>query len=338
MLSDMRKKAILALSALVLVVTVSIGTKADTPEDTTRRAAAAFDDGVARFKRADYEGAAKAFLTADELVPSAQSITNALAAARKANDFLAVAEAAQRVLSRGETGTLGTSAREALAEAATRLSAVETTCDPQPCTLSIDGTRVVGGRKYVLPGTHDVVAERSDGARAVEHVSTAAGATYRVALHPELRSASPPPVSAPARAAATSTAPSMPATVTSGSTERPAGADKPSDKKMSPAVFYVGVGASAILVALTTWSGIDALGEKSSYLDCTTSCDKDIVLRKAHRTDALLAATLLVGATTGYVGLKLVNWAPSGAKEGPAVSISVRPTPFGGGLVGLARF
>jgi hypothetical protein len=111
---------------------------------------------------------------------------------------------------------------------------------------------------------------------------------------------------------------------------------------MSPAVFYVGVGASAILVALTTWSGIDTLGEKSTYLDCfaahSADCDRDVVFRKAHRTDALLAATVIVGATTGYVGLKLVNWAPSGAKEGPAVSISVRPTPFGGGLVGQARF
>jgi hypothetical protein len=334
----MRGKAILALFFGVSVVTVSIGTKADTPESTTRRAAAAFDDGVARFKRADYEGAAKAFLVADELVPNAQAITNALAAARKANDFLAVADAAQRALSRGETGTLGTSAREALAEAATRLSAVEATCDPAPCTLSIDGTRIAAGRKYLLPGTHDVAGERPDGARALEHLSTVAGATYRVALHPELRSnVTPPPIS-PAGGAATSIAPSTPATAASGSTAPLAGADNSSNKRMSPTVFYVGVGASAILVALTTWSGVDTLAALHKHDDNAPDYDPDSVRNKMHRTDALLAATVLVGATTGYLGWKLVNWAPAGGREGPAVSVSVRPTPFGGGLVGLARF
>src|SRR5439155_7374763 len=105
MLCGMRGRTILELSVSLLALAGVPNAKAD-PNETTRRAAAAFEDGVARFKRSDYKAAARAFLLADELAPNNQAITNAIAAASRANDLLSVAEAAERVLSRGETGAL----------------------------------------------------------------------------------------------------------------------------------------------------------------------------------------------------------------------------------------
>src|SRR3982750_798612 len=139
--------SIVALSAGLMVALAAPNAMAD-PSDTTKRAAAAFDEGVDRFKRADYQAAARAFLLADELLPNDQAITNAIAAARRANDFLLVAQAAERALARSDSGPLAAASREALADAATRLSALETSCDVTPCTLSIDGKKAAPGRKY----------------------------------------------------------------------------------------------------------------------------------------------------------------------------------------------
>ena len=342
----MRGAAIFALSMAMLGVAIPRGATGQTAESATRRAGAAFDDGVAKFKRADYAGAAKAFLLADELAPNPQAITNALAAARRANDFLAVAEAAERALARGDAGPLGTSAREALADAATRLSAIEASCQPAPCALAIDGNKIAPGRRFVLPGTHDVAAEKPDGSRAAtEHLSTVAGATYRVALRTDAPASSAPssqslqrvePGAAnPAAPLATEPAPQ----IAPGSAAASSAADAASDRKMSPTVFYVGVGASAVLLALTTWSGLDAMSALHKKDDDPNNYDPPSVRSRALRTDAFLVATALVGATTGYIGLRLVNWNSQKTATGAAgMSISLCPTPSGGGLVGLARF
>jgi hypothetical protein len=301
------------------------------PSDITKRAAAAFDDGVERFKRADYQAAARAFLLADELVPNGQAITNAIAAARRANDFLVVAEAAERVLARGDSSPLGAAAREALADAATRLSAFETSCDAAPCTLSIDGRKVPPGRKYLLPGTHDVVAEGSEGARAVEHVNSLAGATYRLALHPQ----------APAHASAPATTPpavekamATPPTASISADQSTSG-----DKHLSPTVFYAGLGASIVLAGITTWSSFDTKKERDNYDQGDPNTDRDTVRAKYTRTDLLLAATVLVGGATAYAGIRLVSWnGQAGGAGAPSVAVSIAPTPSGGSFSGVVRF
>jgi hypothetical protein len=348
MLLVMRRAALFALSMGILGVSAAAReARAQTAETAMRRAGAAFDDGVARFKRADYAGAAKAFLLADELAPNPQAITNALAAARKANDFLVVAEAAERALARGDTGPLGTSAREAIADAATRLSAIEASCQPTPCALSVDGSSIAPGRKFVLAGTHDVIAQGQDGSRVAEHLNTVAGASYRVALRTDLGAAAPqtpqrvePLGAAPADPnRVTSTAPLPSTTLPASGSPAPVVLDTASDRKMSPTVFYVGAGASAVLLALTTWSGFDTLAERRKIDDDPANYDHDKVKSRAFRTDAFLVATALVGGTTAYIGLRLVNW-NANQRTGSAsrMSISLCPTPFGGGLVGLARF
>lgn len=76
----------------------------------------------------------------------------------------------------------------------------------------------------------------------------------------------------------------------------------------SPAIFYAGVGVTAVLTGVMVWSGVDALDAKSR-LPGTTRENHDVMAR-AHRTDALLAATLVTAGATAYIGLRLVAWNP----------------------------
>jgi hypothetical protein len=84
-------------------------------------------------------------------------------------------------------------------------------------------------------------------------------------------------------------------------------------------VFYAGAVATGALVGVTIWSGIDALRAKQSLAG--TEEGNDDVRARAHRTDALLASSVLVGAATAYVGLVWVDWRkhPSGPQAAASV-------------------
>jgi hypothetical protein len=333
MLKGMKRfPAILALLASLQGLLGAANASAEPTSDERRRAAAAFDEGVARFKAADYPAAAQSFLVADGLVPNALAIRNAIAAGRRANDFLLVAQAAERILGRPSEPALTAEAREALSEASSRLALVDLSCDVDPCTLSLDGTRVAPGAVRVVPGTHDVEAEAA-GHRANEHVNAVAGATYRLSLHPAAtaRAAVPP-------------APTSPPAVAPSAVPKDEAAPAPTErrdernKKLSPAVFYAGAGVSAVLVGLTTWSGLDTLAERRKYDRHDQTYDRDTVYAKMHRTDALLGASIVVSAVTAYVGLRLVDWKRTGAPTSSQVGVWVQANQFGAGLSARAAW
>src|SRR5438552_1612725 len=156
MLEDMKRfPSILALLVVLQALVIGTHALADPASDQRRKAAAAFDEALARVKAADYQAAARLFLVADSLAPNAQAIRNAIAAGRRANDFLLVAQAADRVLARSSEPALTADAREALSEATARLALVELSCDVASCALSLDGGAVAPGPVRVVPGTHD---------------------------------------------------------------------------------------------------------------------------------------------------------------------------------------
>ena len=260
------------------------------------RAAAVFDAAVARFNHAEFAEAARGFFEADELSPSPTAITNAIAAARRASDHLLVARAAERAIARGDALV---EAREALAEAAIRLSRLELTCDAHPCELTLDGAPAASAA-YVLPGTHLLVARGPADASVEERVLAVAGATYRLTLHPV---AAPPP---PSPSSSLSPLPPV---------ARP---PEPS-RGLPPSVFFTGVGAGVLLVGLTTWSGVDALAAKRALPPAPTQGEEDTVRARARRTDFLLGGAALVAVATTIVGVRFT------AFHGAAVTAGVAP-------------
>ncbi len=280
----------------VLVLTVlAAGPAQAQPEKT---AASAFDEGVELFEHARFAEAARAFLRADEAVPSSDALSNALSAARRANDHLLVAEIAQRAVRRdGTDPVLAARARRALAEASTKLAALDLACEPAPCALTLDGKAIRPGSTYVLPGNHAIAASGSDGGSAEESINLDAGARYHVVLHPVKPGNS-------ARAADVSQSRSE----TPGAPKPEPVADRSDGRPLAPGWFYTGIAVTVVLAGATTWSGLDALSAKSDLPAKPTSSEVNDVRGKVRRTDILLTASALVGAATAYAGFELVHW------------------------------
>lgn len=262
------------------------------------RAAAAYDEGVKHFDRAEYRAAARAFLKADSVLPSADAVENAIVAARKASDYLLVVQAAQRAEARApDNAKLAAEARAALAEAAPHLARVRLGCDTAPCHLVLDGDPVSAGSRYLLPGTHSVSAVAGK-ARAQRDLALNAGATYRVVLHPV----------APDKPSLAETTPAPQKSAPSPDKSRP---------PLPPAAFYVGAAVTVGLVAATTWSGLDALSAKRDLPGDYTPDQGDDVRSRMRRTDYLLGGAVVAGAATAWMGLSLVDW--GGGKARAAV-------------------
>jgi len=85
-------------------------------------------------------------------------------------------------------------------------------------------------------------------------------------------------------------------------------------------VFYAGVATTAVLVGLTIWSGVDTLSAKAR-LPGTTE-ETEAVRARAHRTDALLAGSVLAGAVTTYLGVRWFQ--QTSARPAPAATFDRR--------------
>jgi hypothetical protein len=300
------------------------------PREAVKQAGAAYDDGVKLFEQARYAEAARAFLRADELAASSEALSSAIAAARRGGEHLLVARAAERAIAReGQDPKRAAQARQALAEAAPHLSRLAASCEPAPCELELDDEPMQAGERYLLPGTHRLEARGATGANAEERLQLAAGATYRVVLYPTgagqpVRAAA---VSEDAEASEPTAESAAPPSPQAPVAERDEG-ERPSERPISPGVFYAGVAVSLALVGLTTWSGFDALAAKDELPARPTQDQNDAVTARVRRTDLLLLGTVVMTGLTTYAGVMLVDF--GGAKSGVAV------VPADGGLFASA--
>lgn len=303
---------------------------AETPKTDRAAAAREFDDAVTRFEQADYAGAARAFLRADDLAPSSDAIHNAIAAARKANDHLLVATAAERAIARpNERQELVTEAREALVVAARSLAQIDLNCTPAPCRLLVDGKPSASGKRYVLPGAYSAVAVAEDGNRTEERLTLAAGVSYSVVIHAVKAGEATQAAAVSTRAADQPAAPKEAERSRERAPSEARADDSPrvSTKPLSPTVFYVGAGVTAALIGLNVWSGIDTLSAKDNLPTPPTTADLDEVRAKETRSNVIFGSVLVVGAATALAGFLWVDWG------GESVSAGVAPSSGGGGTV-----
>jgi hypothetical protein len=148
--------------------------------------------------------------------------------------------------------------------------------------------RAVADRGVAREPTDPELAALSRAALADLEPSPAATSARDSAVAPATEITAPPP-------AAPSPTPAPP--------DRPAPA---AERAWPRPVFYAGAVATGALVGITIWSGIDALHARAELPG--TKQETDDVEARAHRTDALLASSLIVGAATAYVGLVWVDW------------------------------
>ncbi len=82
-----------------------------------------------------------------------------------------------------------------------------------------------------------------------------------------------------------------------------------SDRRGWPrAVFYGGVAATALAAGLAIWSGLDVLSANNRYKSDPTKDGYDDGVNRQRRTNWLLGATVVLGLSTGGVGLFATDW------------------------------
>jgi hypothetical protein len=289
LLHPARKLAIACCSALLALIAGTEPARAGDDSPARRRAAELYDRAVAQYETAKYAEAARSFYEADQLSPSSDALSSAIAAARLAHDDLLVARAAQRAVARESSDPkLASDARAALSEAEAHLARVDLSCSPPPCSLSIESNAVEPGRHYLLPGTR--VLSASFGSERVEQrAALAAGSLYTITL-------SAAPKAAPTLAP-------KPALV--ARPPRDVGPTKP----LPAWTFYAGAGVSLALAGATIWSGVDALSAVDHYKSTRTTGDRDAAESSIRRSDLLLAGTVLMTGLTTYAAIAWVDFA-----------------------------
>jgi hypothetical protein len=329
---------------LALLVAGTAAGQGEPAESYRARAAAEFNLGLNAYEAGRYEEAAKHFEAADEAVPSAEALRAMLSARQKAGQIdRATTLAAQAQRRYPKEAKLQKLASDVLAAHASELHRLQVTCSKE-CTLEVAGERVPGpavreADVYAAPGRVTVHASFPGGGEADEQVLMArAGGTN--SLHFIARSKAKPAAAAPAASAPSpssaatgkSAPPAAPAPDETEAQPQPTGPAEPdASSGWSPAVFFVALGATAVLGGVTIWSGVDTLnspGEESVREACRglgTDCPEyQTGLEKELRTNVLIAATAGIGVLTGVIGLFLTDW--GSGEEGAEAAVRVEPS------------
>lgn len=277
---------------------------ADCPEqDATICGRRHFEAGTRAFEAADYQLAEDEFRLAMAQRPHAVIRFNlALSLARLRRPTAAIEqlrlvetdEAADREL-RGRAESERKSAEQALARVTLRLS------DPSRERIELDGAEVKlapGAELLVDPGPHQLRVISGGSIVLEQELDLTAG--ERVELRVGERSRRIDVVVVPPLAPAPSAAPK----------ESP-----PPKRGVSPAWFYAGAGATALLTGLTVWSALDTKRAFDDYehdLPDLSHAEADERVSDGHarelRTNLLLAGSLVCAAGTAVLGIWVVDF------------------------------
>lgn len=306
-----------------------------------KRAAEAYDEGLRAFKAGENESAASQFELAFSTAPNAQVLRMALWARDKAGQAAraaTLAEQARRLYPEDEK--IQKLADEVLKKHGPTLHRLEVEC-ASPCVLAV-GTRLVPGppsQQMVLqlaPGEVTVSASFSDGGSADHALTATAGGSGQVKLEPRAQPEPPPAKPAPPPPPPPPDKPSPPATKPAVQPEVPPDGSDDSSGKAPPALFFIGLGLTAVGVGVTIWSGIDTINnpgtdvvrEKCAGLG--TDCPEyQEGLDRQLRTNALIGVTAGLGLATVIVGIFFTSWSDG---EPPEVAPTAWVGPQGGSL------
>jgi hypothetical protein len=353
------------MKPLVRVAALALGTlsasavsaQVDAPSaDAIRQAAEAFDRGREAYKAEEHAEAAEHFETADRHAASNKAVEFAIRSRRKAGQRDRAATLAELAIRRyPQDARLKALADEVLAETAGALHRVVVTCEPA-CELVVDSSLVHGRPAterviYVEPGEHQVSASWA------KHESVAKVVVGREGGKSELSFT---------RSAPESDELPPPTPLADGlvddhddwddfGEDKPAGdqgVTQPAGGGLPTAVFWSGVGLTAVGIGASTWSYIDARnnpGEEKIREDCIlsdgTSLGKECKTWKQAklnelRTNIILGSTVAVGVATLIIGAAATDWGPeepgavSGQHDAGRNSPSVQPwVEVGRGLV-----
>jgi hypothetical protein len=298
--------ALLALSQPAQCAEVSAAQK--------KEAAALFKKGEVAFKKNDFAGAATAFEAANDIAPHPAALFNAARAYERAGELAQAANLCARYLRDAPEGDKRRGkAMGMLAELRPKLGRI-TVIAVDADDITLDGAALALEETYVNPGDHQV-AGRFGNRMARRKVNVVAGSLERVTLEPKKV------VPAATLDQGEEVAPES---------DAPKDVAAPESSGFSPALFYVGLGATAVLAGATVWSGLDTNSAREDF-DKNPSRDAlDEGESKQSRTNLLLGTTAVVGVATGVIGAFFTDFSGKKAPKEPVddeVSLGVRLAP-----------
>ncbi len=300
--------AVAALASLAMLpLSALAGDVAPRPKPTKQEQAAAakrFKEGERAYARHDYAAAAAAFEEAYAVAPHPDALLNAADARKKAGDLSTAAAHCVRLLREHPEGKVAADARKRLAELRPKLTRLDVTAPDGAEELRVDGEPAELGELYVDPGDH-LLSVKVGGQKIERSVSAVAGA--RIAVRLEV----PPQPKEEQAAAAPSPPPAAPK----------------EEKPLHPAVFFTGLGLTAVAGGLLIWSGVDTQAARSDFDASPTREAYDDGLQKELRTNVLIGVTGGLGAITAVLGIFATEWGGGAAEPaGAAVSLQLSPT------------
>lgn len=308
-----------ALPILCFALALATSARADDRE----RAREAYDRGTEAHKRGEFAQAAADFALADQLAPSPVALRAAIDEALRADDPALGMELVERAKRGAVEGDLAASVGQARTKFAGRAGRVRVKC-PQACMATIDGRPLdVQKETWTTAGQHTVVVQMGDDAQQ-RLVDVKADDTTEVA--PAVKTPAIAPVPVPVAPPVQPPAPPFPAPEPSAPPPAEKPAPAPAASGITPVVFWLGVGATAVLGGATALSGIDASNKHSRFVSagCNSvgydGCGQASTDGAAAqtRTNVLIGATAVIGVATVVIGALFTRWSSDDPKPAAA--------------------
>ena len=284
-------------------------------------AAAAFQEGQRLQLGQEYARAAEMFELADAAAPSPAALRSAIRSHQAAGQRARAASLSLRAQTRDAADPQSVSlATATLAALAPALGRVQVQCAPA-CTLTLDRRAVAAQPAeqhafFVEPGERALEVSWGPGRARSRSLNATAGQTVDLVL--EAPAEAPPAVPV---APAAPVVPVVPVVV--------APVEAPAARGLSPAVFAVGAGLTAVSAGLLVWSGLDTLAARDAYVQSPSEAGYHDGVSLELRTNVLVASTAVLGVTTAVVGMLFTRW---GTTRGGRARAVLTPAAGGAGL------
>jgi len=304
--------ALVAALALTpaLVPRVARADGQETDEDR-RAAAKLFGEGQRAYRAGDYRHAGESFEEAYKRAPRLPPLWNAARAWQKGGELVRAANLYASYLRKAPPRAPDrNSATTALRDLSTKVAALEIHAAAMT-DLKLDGVAIQLDDQspssvvvYVTPGAH-VVEGTHEGKDVREQTTGVAGTSTSVVLLAPTE-APPPP--------------------------KPVVVETP-HHGWSPIVVAVMGGATAVAGGFLIWSGVDTVGQRSTFDANPTQANLDTGKADETRTNVLLGITVGLAVLTGVTAIFLVDWKGRNTEHvarGPWVRVGLGGASFGG--------
>lgn len=283
----MRRWALTIFLAGTLVTGIAAA-QAET-EDDRKAAGQLFMQGQRAFTSGDFRHAAESFEGAYKRVPKLPALWNAARAWHRAGEPVKAANRYAEYLDKAPPKAPDrASAIKSMNELEGKLGKLEIHAEGFD-SITVDGEPVVGTRLYVTPGSH--VVEGKAGTKTAKETATASAgtATSIVLAVPEDAPVTPPP---------------------------PPPVQEEKRHGISPVFVAVGGGLTAVGAGLVIWSGLETIGQRSTFDRNMTQKNLDDGRSMQTRTNVLIGVTIGLAVATGVLAI-FTDWGGKKKEEAP---------------------